>query len=139
MMELFRGKEFGFYFIVGGIATLIDWGMFALGLQVLGQDRYLVCVAFSISLAGTFHYFANKRLTFQCQSRAIGVQIPLYIGVAITGVAMSMAILGMLVSGLGWPAMSARVVTTALMLVPNYLMHKYLTFSKRYFGQSIVD
>ena len=76
MMKSFRGKEFGYYFVVGGIATLIDWGIFALGLQVLGHDRYLGCVVISIGVAGTFHYLANKRLTFQCQSRAIGVQIP---------------------------------------------------------------
>ena len=133
-MRWFKGKEFSFYFLVGGVATLIDWATYALSLQTLGHEHYLVSVIVSMGLAGTFHYFANKRLTFQCQSRAIGKQIPLYVGVALAGLGMSIGILRVLVGTFGLSAMMARVLTTAMMLLPNYLMHKYLTFSKKIFN-----
>lgn len=135
-MKDFWGKEFSFYFVVGGIATLIDWGTFALCLMLAGSGSYLFCVAVSMGLAGLFHYLANKRLTFQCQSQAIGVQVPLYMGVALAGLGMSMLILGLLVGGLGLAPVLARILTTGIMLLPNYLMHKYLTFSRKIFGES---
>jgi len=128
------GKEFSIYFVVGGIATLIDWGMYALSLMVLGPEHYLISVIVSMGFAGLFHYLANKRLTFQCRSRAIGRQVPIYIGVALAGLSMSMGILRILVGSIGLLPMTARVLTTLMMLFPNYLMHKYLTFSKKIFS-----
>ena len=132
-MAWFRRREFGVYFVVGGIATLIDWSVYALCLRVLGDHRYLMAVMISIGLAGLFHYLANKHLTFQCRSRSIGTQIPVYMGVAVLGLGMSMGILRLLVGNAGLPPMAGRICTTMLMLVPNYLMHKYLTFNKKIF------
>lgn len=126
-------REFSVYFVVGGIATLIDWSTYALCLMLFGAGHYLVAVTIAILFAGLFHYFANKRLTFQCRSRAVATQISVYVGVGVFALGMSIVILRLLVGRAGMPAMSARVLTTALMLMPNYLMHKYLTFNKKIF------
>lgn len=132
-MAWFKRREFGIYFLVGGMATLIDWTAYALFLMILGDQHYLMALLIAIWLAGLFHYVANKRLTFQCRSRAMGAQIPVYVSVALLGLGLSMVTLRLLVGSAGMSAMTGRVLTTLLMLVPNYVMHKYLTFNKKIF------
>ena len=129
-------KEFSVYFIVGGVATLMDWSVYGLSLWVLGDKRYLLSVVLSMGIAGTFHYLANKHFTFQCHSKAVMMQVPVYVAVAVAGLFMSMGILHFLVAVIAIKPMWARVLTTMLMLLPNYLMHKYLTFSKKIFKRT---
>lgn len=132
-MKIVSSREFWIYFIVGGLATLIDWGVFAVAFRWLGL-HYLEALIASMCLAGSFHYFANKHLTFQCQSRQFGMQVPVYILIALLGLGMSMAIMATLINMAGLYPIIARMLTTLLMLMPNYLMHKYITFSRRIFS-----
>ncbi|MDX1901706.1 MAG: GtrA family protein [Gammaproteobacteria bacterium] len=126
-------REFWIYFIVGGLATLLDWTVFAIAFRWLGL-HYLEALIVSMGMAGCFHYVANKRLTFQCQSRQFGMQVPIYIVIAAIGLGMSMAIIAILINIVGLYPIIARMATTILMLVPNYLMHKYITFSRKIFS-----
>ena len=127
-----RPAEFGYYFMFGGFATLIDWGVYALCFHGFGL-QYLTALAFSMGGAGCFHYFANKYITFQCNSRELHLQVPVYIAVAFAGFALSAGLMWVEVKGAGLHALIARPLTTVLMLLPNYCMHKYITFSKKIF------
>ncbi len=131
-----RSNEFGYYFVIGGVATLIDWGTYAVCFKLLGF-QYLIALVCSMGLAGCFHYIANKRVTFQCQSRQYGAQVPLYIFVALLGLAMSMGLMMVMVRVIGIPPIFANVIKTVLMLLPNYFMHKHITFSSKLFGRSL--
>jgi putative flippase GtrA len=125
-------KEFLPYFIIGGIATLIDWSVFSAATLWLGL-HYQLAVTLSYSTAGIMHYISNKYFTFQCKSKQIGSQLSVYIVVGIVGLTLSMLIIGVLIDLFAINKIWARVLTTVLMLVPNYLMHKHLTFSKKIF------
>ncbi len=128
-----RPSEFAYYFVVGGLATLIDWGLYAVCFTWL-QMQYIAALVVSMSIAGCFHYVANKRLTFRCDSRALHIQVPVYVAVALAGIGLSAVLLSIQVSGLGINALIARPLTTLLMLLPNYFMHKYMTFNRKVFG-----
>lgn len=128
-----RPSEFAYYFVVGGLATLIDWGLYAVCFMML-KMQYIIALVISMGVAGCFHYVANKRLTFRCDSRALHVQVPVYVTVASAGIGVSAVLLSIQVSGLGINALIARPLTTILMLLPNYFMHKYMTFNRKLFG-----
>jgi len=132
VVKRFYNREFWIYFVIGGMATLIDWSIFAITFRWFGL-HYSAALVSSMGLAGSFHYVANKRLTFQCESRQYGRQVPIYIVVALFGLGMSMGIMSILINFIGIYPIIARILTTMLMLLPNYLMHKYITFSQKLF------
>lgn len=129
-----KPNEFMVYFIIGGIATVIDWSVFWLFSTPL-HLHYQLSLVFSYMTASTFHFTANKFFTFECQSKKIGSQLSLYLLVTLTTLACSMAVMGLIINFLAINKLYARILTTILILFPNYLLHKYITFNKKIFLQ----
>jgi putative flippase GtrA len=127
-------SEFLVYFIIGGISTVIDWAIFWL-LTSQMHAHYQIGLISAYSTASLFHYIANKFLTFDCQSKKIASQFSLYLVVMISSLICSMGVMSLLVNYLIPNKLYARMLTTVLILLPNYLLHKYITFSKKIFLQ----
>src|SRR3990167_5951202 len=130
--SIIKWNEFLTYFFIGGTATIIDWGMFWLTVNALGF-HYEIGLISGYVLAGIFHFFANKFITFQCQSTHIGSQYTVYIVLTLSSLMISMGVIAIFINIFSLNNMMARMLTTACMLVPNYLLHKNITFSKRWF------
>lgn len=127
-----RYREFIYYLIIGTIATLIDWSTFALATHYF-NIYYQASICIAIFTATIFHYLANKFVTFKCHSKQIASQLSIYGTVAVVTLLGSMAIMYLLINEFMFTKMIARVMTTGLMVIPNYLLHKYFSFSKRIF------
>lgn len=128
-------KEMGTYIFVGLLATLVDWTTFAVSVKFL---HYQVALLLALGAGSLTHYSSNKIYTFKCHSRKYGSQLSLYFLLVGFTILISMGIMGGLIKFLGINKISARILTTGLMLFPNYLLHKYITFSKRIFAQPAV-
>lgn len=135
MFKIIHLKEFFPYFIIGGLATCIDWTLFWLSTHVF-MLHYITALTMGYVIAGLFHYTCNKFITFQCHSKQVGTQYSMHFLVSGASLGMSMVILATLINLFMMNKMVARIVTTAIMLIPNYLMHKYITFNKKYFFKS---
>lgn len=133
--SIIKWNEFLAYFFIGATATMIDWGMFWFTVKKLGFHYEIGLVSAYIP-AGIFHFLANKFITFQCKSKSIGSQYSVYIILTLSSLMISMGIIAILINLLALDKMPARILTTALMLIPNYLLHKNITFSKRLFATS---
>lgn len=125
-------NEFLFYLVIGTIATLIDWCMFYVFSHQIGW-HYEAALAFGFCTAAIFHYFANKVVTFKCHSTELEKQLPLYLFVMVISLVCNMIIMAAIVKLYPLPKVMARITTTIIMIVPNYLLHKHITFSKRIF------
>ncbi len=134
-IKLIKWNEFLTYFFIGGTATLMDWSIFWLVVKRLGL-HYEIGLISAYALAGIFHFFANKFVTFQCKSKNLGSQYSIYIVLTLSSLVTSMGVIAILINLLALDKMTARILTTALMLIPNYLLHKNITFSKRLFTTS---
>ena len=134
LSKLVEKYEFLVYTTIGGVATLIDWIIFAISVHYLGA-HYEVALALAYFGASIVHYTANKLITFQCKSKNYRSQLPLYILVVTISLMCSMTVMALLVNLLPANKILLRVVTTILMLIPNYLLHKHITFSKTTFAQ----
>lgn len=130
---LLRSRELLIYTLIGGIATLIDWGVFAL---LVNQTNlhYQFALILAFSTAGIFHYTANKLFTFQCPSKEFASQLSLFTIVMLTSLMCNIAILSLLVKIINIDKVALRMATTIIMLIPNYLLHKHITFSRRLFS-----
>lgn len=130
--SIIKWKEFLAYFIIGATATVIDWSMFWLTVTKLGFHYEIALVSAYIP-AGIFHFFSNKFITFQCKSKSLGSQYSIYIVLTFLSLAISMGIIAVLVNFLLFDKMFSRIATTVIMLIPNYLLHKNITFNKKIF------
>lgn len=126
--------EFLPYFFVGLTATLIDWGLFWVGVTQW-HVHYEIALVIGYLTAGGFHYFANKRFTFKCSSQQISSQLSVYILVNLSSLALSIVVMALLVQWIRLDDIAARVITTAMMLVPNYFFHKHITFNRKIFSK----
>jgi len=120
------------YLIMGGIATLIDWSSFYILALILGI-YYLLALAISFSLASIAHYTLNKLFTFRCKSKKIAKQFSVSFSISIISLILSSIIMFALVDLLLIQKMISRIMTTFIVLIANYSMHKYFTFNRRFF------
>lgn len=126
--------EFFPYFCIGGIVTLLDWSLFWATTNMLGF-HYQVALISSYTIAAMTHYTANKLITFRCHSKQIGSQLSVYALVTGSSLLLSMGIMALFISSFALNPFLARVLTTVCMLPSNFLLHKYITFSKKIFIQ----
>jgi putative flippase GtrA len=135
--QIIQLNEFLPYFFVGLIATFIDWTTFWISTTHFAL-HYELALVISYTTAGAFHYTANKFITFKCPSKKIGSQFSLYFIVTGASLLMSMGVIA-LIKFFIMNTLFARILTTALMLIPNFLLHKHITFSKKIFSTSSIS
>ncbi len=137
LTSIIKWNEFLAYFFIGATATMIDWGIFWFAVNKLGFHYEIALVSAYIP-AGIYHFLTNKFITFQCKSKSLGSQYSIYIILTLSSLMISMGVIAILINLFTLDKMTARILTTALMLIPNYLLHKNITFSKRLFATSDV-
>lgn len=127
--------EFFYYLVTGTLATLVDWVAFAVAVDVLSL-HYQISLGVGYLAGAITHYFANKIFTFKFQTKEVITQLSLYLVVMVASFALSMGVMAGLVMILAGNKIMLRIATTIIMLVPNYLLHKHISFSKRIFVQT---
>jgi putative flippase GtrA len=125
-------KQFRFV-LVGGAATIIDFGLLNLFNQI-GWDS-LVANTISTGLAMAFSFFANKKFTFQSDSKNYARQITLFIIFTLIGlwVIQNLIIQGLLlVLPTDWPDWlrlnGAKVLATVASMTWNYITYNKIVF-----------
>lgn len=119
--------QFLFFAFFGGLATLVDWGLFYLTHIRLGW-HYLFSVTLTFILGSLISFSGNKYFNFCDSSRQVVRQYTLFVTVAGVGLLITYGLLIVLIDKLGLPAMAARIITTGLVLFYNYFSQKNITF-----------
>jgi putative flippase GtrA len=136
--QLINRKEMIYYIIIGVFATAADWITFSISLKMFSIP-YQGALILALIIGGMVHYTANKTITFNCRSRDYGSQLPLYILLAFLNFLCSIGLMIVLVKYIAFNKIAARIATTCFMILPNYLLHKHITFNKRIFIQPDID
>jgi putative flippase GtrA len=133
-MKLFLNKsmcrQFAFFVVMGGTATVVDWLSFYL-LNVRGGFSYPLAVILSFSSGAMTNYLLNKFITFKDQTRQIITQIGVYSLICSVSLSCSVMLMYVLVEGVRQRPMPARIVTTGIMLFFNFFVHKSITFNQQ--------
>lgn len=139
MQELIKKHEIKLRFgIVGGLNTVIDFGLLFAFSSILGIPRGLANIM-STSVAFMFSFFANKRYTFQSSNKEnIVREILLFTLVTLFGL---WVIQGLIIHFLS-PALtsfglsdnlallSSKLIATIASLTWNYLLYSRVVFKK---------
>lgn len=109
--------------VVGGIAFVIDYGLFAL-LTTLGM-HYLIAqiISFSISLA--FNYIASIKWVFDAKKQTIKETI-IFIVLSVIGLGINELLLYIGVDKMGYHELLVKLIATFIVMVYNFITRKLI-------------
>ena len=124
------------YLFVGGTAALVEWGLFylffyylLLGLGLSVDTLTMVATALAFGLSTLYHYFLGNILVFDSGSKYDkSKELSLVFLVSIMGLVFNLVLMYVFVGLLAWQPMLAKVITSCIVVVWNYLSRKKWIF-----------
>ena len=136
MMEYVFGKQLAAetirYIIVGGMTTLVNFGMFELLYHVLGIQVTVSNVT-AIAVSILFAYFANKFVVFRRRSdsfRDLMGEFGKFIGSRLFTMALEVGVVELFYNVIGIDARLGKIAAQILVIIANYLISKLIVFKK---------
>ena len=124
------------YLFVGGTAALVEWGLFYLffyyllvGLGLSVDTLTMVATTLAFGLSTLYHYFLGNILVFDSGSKYDkSKELSLVFLVSIMGLVFNLVLMYVFVGLLSWQPMLAKVITSCIVVVWNYLSRKKWIF-----------
>ena len=124
------------YLFVGGTAALVEWGLFYLffyyllvGLGLSVDVLTMVATALAFGLSTLYHYFLGNILVFDSGSKYDkSKELSLVFLVSIMGLVFNLVLMYVFVGLLSWQPMLAKVITSCIVVIWNYLSRKKWIF-----------
>ena len=111
---------------VGAIATGIQYILLILFVEFDLLDP-VTSSALSYSISAVFNYFANYYITFASDAKHRVAAIK-FLVIALLGLALNTAMMYIMITMFSLQYILAQIITTCIVLVWNFLSHKYWTF-----------
>ena len=127
IFDVFFSRTFFLYLLFGGLATVVDWGAYAIGIYLI-ELNYILAVTISFSLGSITNFALNKYLNFQNKYKKLHLQFLLYLVIALIGLALTILLMWLMIESIQMDKFVARIITTAIVLIYNFLGHKFVTF-----------
>lgn len=128
LTNIFLSHTFLIYLIMGGLATIVDWGAFAIFAYAFNW-HYTISVTLSFTLGSMTNFSLNKYFNFKNKYKKVHYQFLVYLLVAIIGLGITISIMFLCINFSEISKMVARIIATAIVLIYNFLGHKYITFN----------
>ena len=121
-------RDFIIYGVVGGLATLVEWGFFRLFSLSLSLHYVLsTTIAYIIS---TFANWGFGKLLLFREKQNVWKELGRIYLTAIVGWLLNLLIMWLLVDLLRLPEMPAKIVATGLVFIWNFLIRKLVIYRK---------
>lgn len=115
------------YLVVGSLGTFLDIGFLYLFFDILGINLYLA-VTLSFTIAFLNNFFLNKSWTFQSRSRNYRKLMTKFFIVSMIGLILSIGLMFVMVDLIGIWHILAKILTSGVVVVWNFLANKFWTF-----------
>ena len=125
-------REGGRYIIVGGLTTLVNFGVFAAMHRVLKIDVTISNVT-SISVSILFAYAANKLVVFKrhCNTRVeLALEFIKFVGSRLFTMVIEVGAVWLFVDVLVLNALIGKAVSQVLVIILNYIISKLIVFRR---------
>lgn len=114
------------YGTIGASSTMIDFGFYILFVYVLGI-YYIWAATLSFVIAAVFNFTLNRKWTFRSNGQK-RKQLPIFLLVMISGVLLNNGIIALGVEVFGLWDIFAKIISTGIITIWNFLGNKYFTF-----------
>ena len=117
-MEMFR------FVITGGLSFIVDYGIL-IGLTTGLSVNYLISSAISFTVSVIVNYYLCVLWVFDGADKSNDKKVvTMFIGSSVIGLIFNQILMYLFVSILGVFYMIAKIITTAIVMVWNYVMKK---------------
>jgi len=117
------------FVLVGGVNTVVGYGLFALFLRAVdGQIGYLGSLASAYAIATIVAFTLHRRITFQVRGGRIPVEFARYAGVTVISLLINAGILAVLVEFARWNPYVAQALSLITTTLVSYVGHRWFTF-----------
>lgn len=120
------------YLVVGGITTLLDWGIFTLLVKVFSLDHLLANII-STACAILFAFFANKYIVFRSLERDRGTllrELSRFAASRLFTFLLQELLLFITVNLMHLDSVIMKMATSVLVIILNYFLSKLFIFKK---------
>ena len=127
-------KEIISYIICGGIATVINIGVFALFNWRLGESLYLISNIIAIVASVLFQYFSNKFFVFEKKSltkKENFKEFSKFISARAVTALLDMLIMWIGVDLINLNEVIMKIITNIIVIILNYVFSKFFVFKKQ--------
>ena len=121
-------KDFMLYLIVGGLATIVEWGIFFLLNQLLNINHLLAtAIAFIFSTIANWGF--GRLLVFKHSHESLSKELTKIYATSIIGLIINECIMYLGVDILGAHAMLIKIIATGVAFIWNFLVRKHLIYN----------
>jgi len=118
------------FLVIGGLNTVIAYGLFLLFEWLLG-GRYLLSLGLSYLIATIIAFVLHRRLTFGVTGREkLVVDFLRFESVYVVMLAVNALLLLLLIDIAGWPSYLAQALSVVVTTAISYLGHKFFSFRR---------
>ena len=127
LIEKLLNREFLIYLYVGGVTFISYMAFIALAVEILNSD-YRVGVSVAYLFAVTFHFFANRTVTFRAANYRLVDQSIRYIAILILNYLITLMAVSFCVGSLGFSPYIGAVFAIVLTVGVGYFASKFWVF-----------
>lgn len=114
--------------VIGGVSAACSLGLLYV-LVDIAHLQYLLGFLITFAVVNCLSYLASRRFAFRTTTVTLGNGLLRYFGIMTFGLALNMAAMAVLVSGLHFWPVAAAALLSLLNAPMNFLLHGRLTFA----------
>jgi putative flippase GtrA len=122
-------RQFAAFLGVGAVATILDYGVFFVGFWFLSINP-VVAALMGYAAGGALSYTLSRRHVFE-STRSHRAAVMRFMGVMGMGFLLTGYAMRVFIDGLLLQPILARILTYGVVLVFNFLAHRFFTFGRR--------
>lgn len=119
------------YFVTGGLAFIVDFGVFSLALYYF-DIHYLIANLIGLMAGNVVNYLLSLGWVFSAEKRKMEkhrmLEITVFIVISLIGVGLNEVLMLFMVGKLSLNEMFSKVVAAGVVLVYNFLARKFILF-----------
>ncbi len=120
-------KKFISYFMVGGMAAIVEWVTFAVFNSFCS---YVIATIISFIIATTANYFLGKAMTFKNYKKSKTDVIAVF-GVSAVGLLLNVMFMHILIEIIHFPIeLLAKIISTGLVFIWNYISRRLFIYKE---------
>lgn len=122
------------YFVTGGLAFIVDFGVFALSLYYF-EIHYLVSNLIGLMAGNVVNYLLSIGWVFSSEKRKMEkhrlLEITVFVLISLLGMGLNEFLMYLFVGVLAIQEMVSKIVAAIIVLLYNFFARKYILFKKK--------
>ena len=122
------------YFVTGGLAFIVDFGVFSLALYCF-DIHYLIANLIGLMAGNVVNYLLSLGWVFSAEKRKMEkhrlLEITVFVIISLVGMGLNELLMYLFVDKLFIQEMLSKIAAAIIVLVYNFLARKYIMFYKK--------